>query len=472
MRLWSGMARLYYDDAKLNHVCFSGVATGKSFFGYRWARRRMIQRIQAEGSAKRGAIIAPSHKHSESQHLPEFKGALAEVGYHENVHYRVNNTTRILTFLPKTGIDYQVFFVSMENWKVMVGWQFDWIWWDEPGFGLLELKEFLDQRLGRVKGGPRAQILYTGVVQFANWYYETFGANTSLQPTATYQLPMWVNNYAPSYGGRMLVRYREDEHTLCAHGSTFENSTLPADYHHRQWESYGYKESKYRAQVIGEAIAVNTNVVYDTFNEGAVVGDYPIDFMGPTPHLNLCMDFNQGAMSGVVLQEYAGSYYATWENERTCQITEDLIKEFMRCFPPEKFGGRDIYVYGDSSGYNDYPTARTIDGSYSIVKALLRPHYRNVHIKSPRYTIEQETRIMSTLKLHAQAAQGYFGLFAHKNCRKLIESWRVTSWDPVKGKIKKGGADDRTHYAEAVDYCIVMKVPPVNIVTSASLRGA
>lgn len=431
----------------------------------------MLRNFRPQGG--RGAIIAPTYKHIEDMHLPLFKEVLAEIGYFEHIHYTINNQKHILSFTKASGINYQVFFVSMEGWQTMVAWQFDWAWWDEPGFGKEEFKEFLDQRVGRVKSAMLGQVLYTGVVQFANWYYERFGTGADLVSTEKYFLPEWVNEYAPGYGGRELIRSRESRSVLCMHGSMFENPTLDPSYFHRQWTSYGYKESKFRAQCLGEALAVNTNAVYEDFEEGPCVGDYPVDFRGPTPTLAVCMDFNYGNMSILVAQSYIGSEFVVWENERTCHTTADAIDEFLRCFPPEKFGNRHVYVYGDSSGWARNAQVRSRDGSYAIVRDKLKGKFAQVTIKAPQFTVPQETRVMSTNKFHANAKAGneFNALRADRNCSKLIKSWRVTSWSPKTGKIAKGGSEDFTHAAEAVDYYMFVQHPPLeNLPTSANTR--
>lgn len=468
---WPGATRLFFDETKQDHVLFASIGWGKTYFGVRWARRRMLRNFRPEGG--RGAIIAPTYKHIEGIHVPLFKKALAEVGYQEHVHYTFNKQTHVLSFTKASGVSYEVFFASMEGWQNMVGWEFDWAWWDEPGFGKLEFKEFLDQRVGRGQGAILSQILYTGVVQIANWYYETFGTGAELVVTETYRLPEWIDAFAPGYGGRELVRYRESDEVLCLHGSMFENSTLKPDYYHRQFRSYGYKDSKFRAQCLGEAIAVNTNAVYEDFEEAASTGDYPVDFKGPTPTLALCLDFNYGNMSVLVAQSYLGSEYVVWENERVCHTTADAMDEFLRCFPSEKFGDRHIYVYGDSAGWARNPQVRSRDGSYAIVRDKLKGKFAKVVIKAPEYTIPQETRVMSTNKFHANAKAGnqFMSLHADRKCSKLIKSWRVTSWDPKTGRISKGGSEDFTHAAEAIDYFMFVQHPPLeNLSTSANTR--
>lgn len=467
VKFWQGGARLFYDETKRDHIIFAGVGYGKSWAGIRWARRRMLRNFGSR--SKKGAIIAPTHKHLKFHHVPLFKDALREIGYFEGVHYTVDQQHNILSFTKKSGIQYQVFFVSMENWKALVAWEFDWLWWDEPGFGSEELKMFVDQRVNRLKDTPLGQTLYTGVVQIVNWYYKRFGVGAQFEIGDTYNLPDWVEQIAPGYGGRELVRFRESDRILCLHGSTFENPEIGLDYHVQQYESYGYLESKYRGQVLGEAIAINTNAVYETFDPGASVGDYPVDFMGETMVLHLCMDFNVGNMSGAVVQSYQGSEYVVWENPRTCHITADVCKAFIEAFPPEKFGNRHVYIYGDASGFNDYPTARTIDGSYSIAQDSLKGKYAKVIVKARRDTIPQETRVMSTQKYHANsAAKRPFGLYVDRKCRKLVDSWNTTSWDPKSGDIKKGGDNDTTHMAEAVDYYMVVAHPPLNLKNSVS----
>lgn len=468
-QLWQGGSRVYFDEAKRDHVIFAGVGYGKTTLGIRWARRRLLRNLGSR--SKKGAIIAPTHKHLKFHHIPLFKEALREIGYFEGIHYTVDQQHNILSFTKKSGLQYQVFFVSMENWKALVAWEFDWLWWDEPGFGSEELKMFVDQRVARLKDTPLGQTLYTGVVQIVNWYYKRFGVGAKFEVGDKYHLPEWVGRIAPGYGGRELVRFRESDRILCLHGSTFENPEIGLDYHVQQFESYGYLESKYRGQVLGEAIAINTNAVYETLDAAASVGDYPVDFKGETMVLHLCLDFNVGNMSGAVVQSYQGSEYVVWENPRTCHITLDVCKAFEEAFPPEKFGNRHVYIYGDSSGYNDYPTARTVDGSFAIARDALKGKYAKVIIKARRDTIPQETRVMATQKFHANAAaRRGFGLYADRKCRKLIDSWNTTSWNPKTGDIAKGGENDNTHMAEAVDYFMVVAHPPLNLKTSASSK--
>ena len=139
------------------------------------------------GSTRRcAAIVAPTNKHLEELHFPELKNALEEIGLYEDVHYEFNKTKHLLTFNKATcGFEYRLFFVSAENFKNVVGWEWDFALWDEPGFASEELKRFVDQRTGRARGAAKGQILYIGVVQLVNWYYELFGANSMLETTAT-----------------------------------------------------------------------------------------------------------------------------------------------------------------------------------------------------------------------------------------------------------------------------------------------
>lgn len=232
-----------------------------------------------------------------------------------------------------------------------------------------------------------------------------------------------------------------------------------------------YYERKFEAQVIGLGVAVNKNNVYDCFEEKATVGDYPVDCLGHNPVLNLAFDFNVGQMTCIVIQEYLGSHFCVWENSLNCKTTEDACQEFLKAFPHEKFKGRSIQVFGDSSGYARSAQLRTKDGSYSIIKHILSSAGYDVTVRSPRYTVPQETRVMPTNKLHAQAARRDKtpGLYANKKCRKLINGWRVVVWDEKTGKIKKGGDDTTTHAPEAVDYYLYVVAPPVVIPTSAGI---
>lgn len=477
VRFWPGMRRLYYDESHRNHVIFAGIGWGKTFAGMRWAYRRIL-RNQASKSSKRGAIIAPTRKHLEEIHLPEFKAYLRELGYVEEVHYRVNLQKLTLKFFPSSGIEYSVMFISMHKWDSMVAWQFDWVWWDEPGFGSLNLKEFIDQRVGRVKGTALAQVLYTGVVQISNWYYDLFGVGAPFEVTAKYRLPDWVENYAPGYGGVELTRFRENNSTLVLHGSTFENWELEPEYFHRQFESYGYKTSKFRAQVLGEAIAVNSNAVYDEFDYPASIGDFKPDFAGKTNILNACFDFNFGKMAVLCAQAYWGAHFVTWENDKVLHTTEAAAKYFVERFPREKYGDREVRVNGDSAGWARNHQVRSTDGGYEIIRNILQPHYRRVIIEAPYETIPQDVRVSSTNKFHALAKKNAAvkpngrGLYADEMCRKLYTGWQVVSWDPVRGKIMKSAEDKETHWAEAVDNYMYVAEPPSNAPNVWTSRAA
>ncbi len=466
--LWDGQQALIEDTKKLNHVYFGGVGHGKTVFGARWLAARNLW--NRKSVSKKSAILAPTYRLLEHHMLPYFKAALEEMGMRENLHYSLNKKYLILEY-NKDLFPYQVFFLSADYYQHVVAWEFDCAWWDEPGFSPIELKQFIDTRVGRAAGTSVGQVLHTGVVQIANWYYENFGAAGDLAPISSYELPPWVERYAPDWGGRQLVRHRESKTALVLHASSFENPTLRPDYFDRLWTTYGYDQRKFEAQVIGLGVAINKNSVYDCFEEKASVGSYKVDHQGFNPVLNLCFDFNVGQMTALVVQEYSGSHYVVWENGVDCKITEDACREFIKAFPVNKFGNRFIRVFGDSSGYARNAQLRTKDGSYSIIKAILSAEGYSVEICSPRYTVPQETRVMTTNRLHAQAARRDQtpGLYADKKCRKLINGWRVVAWDQRTGKIKKGGDDTTTHAPEAIDYYLYRVDPPVIVPTSAGV---
>lgn len=462
LKLWQGGRRLLTDTTKLNHVAFCGVGWGKTHLGSNWC----IPRIHAnlESSSRKGAILAPNLRLLKRHMFPSLKAALERFNIREGKHYRFHKQDYVIEFGKKFK-NYQVFLVSMENFQAMVAWEFDWLWWDEPGFGSEDLRDFVDQRVGRAPGSAKGQVLYTGVIQLANWYYERFGLGSSLRETSTYRLPEWISTYAPGWGGKEFVRFRENEHSLVLHAASYENERLNPDYFIRLWEAFGWKETKFRAHVLGEAIALNTNAVYDAFNEAVNVGDFRPNFKGETPHLNVCFDFNVGRMSCLVVQSYEEGHYVVWENSDECKTTRDACHEFMRAFPPERYGGHLIRIFGDSGGWARSAQLRTRDGNYSIIRDTLQPHYPRLRIEAPKHVVIHETRVQSTNEFLARSRKGGGGkgLWADRKCRKLISGWRNSVWDPKTGKIKKSGAeDDLTHAPEAIDYFMYVEEPPIN----------
>lgn len=462
---WPGFKRLYYDETKLNHVAFAGVGWGKTHGGVRWLIHRVIRNFSSV--SRKSAIIAPTHRHLKRQHYPVLSEYLRTIGMKEMVDYRLHKQDMVVEFMRGPFKGCQIFLVSMENWQALVAWEFDSIWWDEPGFGNVEVKDFVDQRTGRSRGVQVGQVLYTGVVQIPNWYFDLFGAGSDLHEDGVYRLPEKVEDYAPGWGGAELVRFRESEHTLVLHASSFENKTLKPQYFIRLWQSFGYKESKFRAHVIGEAIAVNTDAVYPDFEEAEQVGDYKPFFGGWNPELNLCFDFNVGQMTALVVQVYEGNYYVVWENGHETMTTQDACKEFLKAFPPEKYGRCEVRVFGDHSGYARSAQLKTRDGSYSIIKNELQGKYASLRIEAPRHSIVQETRVSSTNRLHGEKR-----LYADRKCRKLITGWRKTSWDKRSGKIAKGSADDHTHAPEALDYYTYVELPPIDLPMVGSSKKA
>lgn len=464
---WPGFKRQFLDSTRLNHVVYGGVGIGKTHYGVRWLIHRCIENFGSR--SRKAAIVAPTHRHLKRQHFPILQTALHDIGLILGRDYSFHKQDMVVEFKTGPWRGYQIFLVSMENWQALVAWEFDSAWWDEPGFGSVDAKDHLDQRVGRSPGVKMGQILYTGVVQLPNWYYDLFGEGADLAPTSNYFLPKWVDEVAPGWGGKELVRFRENRHTLVLHASSFENELLRRPYFLRLWESFGYKESKFRAHVIGEAIAVNTDAVYPDFSEAEHTGDFQVLLSMPKariPSLDLCFDFNVGQMTALVCMNYNGEEYALWENGYETMTTLDACNDFIRAFPPRDWGHLHIRVFGDNAGYKRDTRQRIRDGDYSIIRNTLMGKYREITVHAPRYSVHQPTRVLSTNKLLAEKR-----LFIDKRCRKLIAGLRKTSWDSRTGKIRKGADDDHTHAPEALDYRIYVEYPPVDTPMVSSTRG-
>lgn len=459
LNCWPGQTKLLSDKSKLTHVYFGGIGHGKTLFGPRWQLIRNF--ANQKSKSKMSCVIAPNHKLLRHVHIPRYVEALTERGFKEGAHFRVFSSPADLRidFLD-TLFPYKVFFLSSSNYQAFVGWEFDSIWWDEPGFCPEEMRTFADQRTGRSEGVELGQTLLTGVIQKPNWYYDSFGANADLETKSFFQLPSWVEEVAPGFSEKKFLRFRENQNALIYHAASFENPTLKKEYFTRLFESFGWSEDLFMAHVCGQPCVMNRAAVYD-FSEADTVGDFPVDCLGETLQLDLCFDFNVGQMSLLVAQDFNTDSFVVWENGEADKITEDACNSFMRAFPPKRYGGRILNIFGDSSGYARSAQLRTRDGSYEIIRSMLSPHYLQVNLEAPRYTVPQERRVMPTNMLLNNAASDISPkIYIDQRCKKLINSLRVTSWDDL-GKIRKGSDDTWTHAAEAIDYRNYIKFPLV-----------
>lgn len=438
-KIFPGQGKLL-NSTKPNLVSFSGVGAGKTFVGSRWIAREADR-------APRGqklAIIAPTYRHLKRHHLKYALACLKEIGLIEQKHFVVNRSDMVIEIFHN---DVEIMFLSSDNYQSFVAWEFLRAWWDEPGFCSEELREFVDERVGRTEDG---QIFYTGVIQRPNWYYTEFGPNEALEVTQSYTLPKITRRVSPEFSGLICPRFRESESTLVMHSSSYENVFLKESYFKRLYDSYGYDEKLFKAHVLGMAVPINKNSVYSNFNEGISILECS-QLRDKVPYINLCFDFNFGQMSVATLQSWENDWFVTWSNNSLAKVTEDACFQFMEAFPPSIYGSFGLDVYGDQAGYARSPQIRTQDGSYQIIREILKPHYPRLRIRAKRHTIPQEVRVRATNKLHAQSGTGKKGLYADKSCKKLIAGWHLTEWDS-SGSIKKGANDDMTHMPEAIDY--------------------
>lgn len=459
--IWPGQSRLLQEKEKLTIVDFAGIGSGKSKFAPRW---QLLRNEWNQGSSsKKACYLAPNYKLLKMHCVPNYKAALEERGFMEDVHWSFNKTDMCINYNPQRMFPYQVFFLSADNYTKFVNWEFDSTVWEEPGFCPEEMADFVAQRTGRSPGVKCGQVYMAGVIQKPNWYYDRFGPREDLLEGEKYRLPQWVDDVAPGWGGKVLTRFRESETTLVRHASTYENRLLTKSYLKRLWEQCSWSDHYFKAHVIGLPLAINKNAVYWAFDDAEQVGDYKPDFKGETPHIDLSFDFNYGQMSVIALQEYEGDHYVVWENSTRSKVTEDACLEFIKAFPPHKFGNRIIRVYGDASGYARSPQLRTKDGSYSIIEHVLKPHYARVRIAAPRHTLLQEIRTDATNKLLANTSKKKSpGLHIDKSCRRLITGLRSVAWGD-DGKIAKGSGDEITHVPEALDFRNYTVCPPIDL---------
>lgn len=459
LTFWEGQKRLYLDTKTPSQTCFNGIGHGKTTFGGRWIAHRVHINRRSGNKTAMSAIIAPTDKLLKRHHLPVIKHSLTEIGYIEGKHYRYHGQDRVIEFI--RGSKYEIHLASGHRWENLVGWEFDCIWHDEPGFAPLALKEFTDQRVGRAAGVVCGQVLRTGVVQIGNWYYDEFGPGADLEVDGHFTISAKHELYAPEYIGKTYPRFRVGKNKICMHAPGFENPIPPSSYWERQWDTMGHLPAKYQAQVLGLPVVSTEMAVYPTFDEKYGVGDYKPDFKGHTPTLHVCFDFNYGKMSCLVAQEYETNHYVVWENSDNCATVADACEEFRKAFPPERFSDRVLMIHGDQAGYARSPQKRTRDGSYSLIKDAFKGFYRAVEIRAKRHTIEQEARVSSTVEFLSRCKVGSRALFVDKKCRKLISGFRTVSWDPKTSKIAKPSDDSHTHAPEAIDYYMYDRNPPI-----------
>lgn len=394
------------------------------------------------------AVVAPTFKLIKGATIPAFEHFARVAQMTEGVHYAINRSDFYIDFLT---LGYRVWLISADNYKNLVAYQFDCIWVDEPGYLRDEIEEHIGQRAGR--SCRCGQVLWTGVVQSPNWYYNRYGPRAALNSQLPYRLPRYVEEIAPDWYERELVRFREGQTSLVLHASSFENPTLSRNYFLRQIELYGWKEQLFAAQVIGLATPVNSKLVYDEFAEENLAEVKPRPEL---KHLNLSFDFNVGQMAWVAAQEYSGEIGVCHANRCDALHTVKACDQIKAAFPKNVWGSHAVSVYGDPAGWARSTQTGWKDGNYAIIRRELQPHFENLTIRASRETILQEARVINTNKHFALKL-----LSIDKGLLTLIGSLQSTAWDP-KGGIKKGSGDTVTHMGEALDFLIYGLRPPVS----------
>lgn len=429
--LWPGQKRLLQDKTHADLVLSAGVGYGKTRLGPRWHYSRIV----LNPNSPRSAVCAPNYRLAKFVNLNYYRRFLTEeLELIENHDFTVNLSD---LFIRITRTGQEIHFISSENYKSVVAWEFSHVWIDEPGHMSDEFFYYITERV-RCPRASVLQKLFTGIPQGEyTEYYRKFAVG-EFQSEGEY-----FDHYP---------RYRLSDQTLIMHAATSENKTLPATYIDQLKSAYGFNQNLWLAHFYGLFVPITKNQVYD-FNRAKHIMTCKPDPKNPVLHL--AFDFNPGQVMWVALQESEGLIKAVAESKPNNRTTDEACVDFRRQIDPDLFDRTKILVYGDSSGY--HRSTRGYGHDYEIIDRLLRPYYNNYALKARHYNPAVTDRIMAVNRmLNDNPMTGEKSrLRVDSSLTKLIESLTATAYDGRGGIAKPGTKDTWTHASDALGYCII-----------------
>jgi hypothetical protein len=173
--------------------------------------------------------------------------------------------------------------------------------------------------------------------------------------------------------------------------------------------------------------------------------------------LILGMDFNKWPLAWVCMQkfsknilDYRREYYVQHgESDGKARGLLDALSDFMRQYPPSRYGHLHIDVIGDASGYSGSHRTAEEGSDYDVIARTLRANYRSVSINSPK----ANPRIKDRLNQH-NSAFAYERYKLNPNQKNTIRSYQETRLKDGTWDIDKPANDDKTHWGDAAGYLL------------------
>lgn len=177
--------------------------------------------------------------------------------------------------------------------------------------------------------------------------------------------------------------------------------------------------------------------------------------------LILGMDFNKWPLAWICMQKFSKNildyrrdeFIQHGESKGDARGLLDALADFMRQYPPEKYGHLHIDVIGDASGYSGTHRTAEEGSDYDVIARTLRAKYRSVSINSPK----ANPKIKDRLNVH-NTAFAYERYKLNPDQRNTIRSYQETKLKPGVWEIEKPPDDDKTHWGDAGGYAIFEQI--------------
>lgn len=439
-KLWPGQAALLRDTRYPDHIYAAGVGTGKSVFG---VRHLEYARVSNGGGYKYG-VLAPTEKLVKYVNLEYYIKYLNDSGYKENVHYSINRANLIIKFPHSND---EVFFVTANNYKTIIGYTFASVWVDEPGWMSAEVYPEIAKRVRA--NAKLVRTLRTGVPQGvgdSTYFDECTGPEYISK--GSYEIPTEGT----------FTRFRCDGRRVILHSSTHENPENDSGYIARLKDQIGWSRALWLQQVHGMFVAATSNSLFDFDEQKHTaqldLGQYSAWIASQGAPLYLAWDFNVGQVTWLLFCEIDGTYYCLAENGSNARDTPAACEQFIKTMLPYNLQSQRIVVLGDSSGWSR--DTRSISCDYNLIRDTLKGQVGALDMKAQRSNPDIRMTVLAVNRLLAKQS-----LIVDAKCRKFINSLQTTAPDG-KGGIVKPTGDTWTHPADAGRY-FVWHVAPINL---------
>lgn len=325
--------------------------------------------------------------------------------------FRATPLPEYVLHLPQA--DTKILCRSFENWSRIIGLNLSWVLCDEidtvaPAIA----NKAFPKILGRLRAGNVRQFAAASTPEGFRWMYQAFASEDGRGRT-----------------DRRLLKMR-----------TEDNPHLPPDFLERMQANYD--PNLLRAYSLGEFVNLTTGTVYDRFDRAKhVLGELP-DLEGQP--LRVGVDFNVGNMSAVVCLR-TGQGMVVVDEVHGAHDTDALGQELRRRYPTQQ-----LYGYPDASGGN-----RSTNASKTDIQILSGYGISN---QSPKANPPVRDRVAAVQAL-LENGKGQIRLQVHHNCRRLIESLELQSYNDKGEPDKDAGYD---HMCDALGYVVWREFNPLH----------